>query len=77
MRNGPNEFCRYGLRNHEHKQTRCEIFLAGMDPVQPCNDPPVFAQVRLLISMIDRFVPVFSCPGPDAAGVGCKTQSSH
>jgi hypothetical protein len=28
-----------------------------------CNDPPVFAQVRLLISMIDRSVPVFSCPG--------------
>ena len=42
-----------------------------------CNDPSVFAQVRLLISMIDRFVPVFSCPGLDEAGVGCKTQSSH
>jgi len=42
-----------------------------------CNDPPVFAQVRLLISMIDRFVPVFSCLGLDEAGVGCKTQSSH
>ena len=42
-----------------------------------CSDPPVFAQVRLLISMIDRFVPVFSCPGLDEAGVGYKTQSSH
>lgn len=45
--------------------------------VARCNDPPVFAQVRLLISMIDRFVPVFSCLGLDEAGVGCKTQSSH
>jgi len=42
-----------------------------------CNDPPVFAQVRLLFSMIDRFVPVFSCPRLDEAGVGYKTQSSH
>lgn len=42
-----------------------------------CNDPSVFAQIRLLFSMIDRFVPVFSCPGLDEAGVGCKTQSSH
>ena len=42
-----------------------------------CNDPPVFAQVRLLFSMIGRFVPVFSCPRLDEAGVGYKTQSSH
>ena len=46
-------------------------------PQGNCNDPPVFAQIRLLFSMIDRFVPVFSCPGLDEAGVGCKTQSSH
>jgi len=45
--------------------------------INSCNDPPVFAQVRLLISMIDRFVPVFSCPRLDEAGVGYKTQSSH
>jgi len=41
------------------------------------NDPPVFVQVRLLISMIDRFVPVFSCLRLDEAGFGYKTQSSH
>jgi MoaA/NifB/PqqE/SkfB family radical SAM enzyme len=59
------------------------IQLAGGEPflstlaLRWCNDPAVFAQVRLLISMIDRFVPVFSCPRLDEAGVGCKTQSSH
>ena len=42
-----------------------------------CNDQPVFAQVRLLISMIDRFVPAFSCPRLDEAGFDYKTQSSH
>ena len=50
--------------------------LAWLD-IPKCNDPPVFAQVRLLFSMIDRSVPVFSCPGLDEAGAGCKTQSSH
>jgi hypothetical protein len=50
---------------------------AGLAVPELCNDPADFAQVRLLISMIDRFVPVFSCPGLDEAGVGCKTQSIH
>ena len=45
--------------------------------VPRCNDAADFAQVRLLISMIDRFVPVFSFPELDEAGVDCKTQSSH
>lgn len=36
-----------------------------------------FPQVRLLISMIGRSVPVSSCLMLDEAGVGCKTQSSH
>ena len=53
--------------------TACAAYLKS----QGCNDPSVFAQIRLLFSMIDRFVPVFSCPGLDEAGVGCKTQSSH
>lgn len=34
---------------------------------QACNDPPVFAQFRLLISMLDRFVPAFLCSGPALA----------
>ena len=50
---------------------------ADLKVLHACNDPPVFAQIMLLSSMIDRFVPVFSCQGLDEAGVGCKTQSSH
>ena len=41
------------------------------------NDPPFFAQVRLLVSKIDRYLPVVSYRGIDDAGAGCRAQSRH
>ena len=52
---------------------RCSFRVDGDE----CNNPRVFAQIRLLISKIDRYLPVFSYPGIDWASADCKTQSSH